>query len=104
GMRECGGDLDDTAAELADADRERDARAQRGLFEQQADVLAVQRMRRRRLHALDALALQPRRGLQQLRDAVRIEIENREKILHFRRTAVERTLNVRRTTRFDIPR
>ena len=41
GVHDVGGNLDDVAAELADADRERDARAQRRLLEQQADVLAV---------------------------------------------------------------
>ena len=82
GVHHVGGNLDDVAAELADADGEGDARAQRRLFEQQPDVLAVQRVPGRRLHALDALALQLRGRLQQLRDAIGIEIENREKVLH----------------------
>ena len=45
GVHHVGGNLDDVAAELADADGEGDARAQRRLLEQQADVLAVQRVR-----------------------------------------------------------
>ena len=82
GVHHVGRDLDDVAAELADADREGDAGAQRGLLEQQADVPAVQRLRGRRLHALDALALQLRRELEQLGDAIGIEIENGQEILH----------------------
>ena len=82
GVHHVGGNLDDVAAELADADGEGDARAQRRLLEQHADVAAVERLRRRRLHALDALALQLRRRLEQLAQQVGIEIENRQEILH----------------------
>ena len=60
GVHDVGGDLDHVAAELADADGERHARAQRRLLEQQADVPAVERVRRRRAQPERALALQPR--------------------------------------------
>ena len=84
GVHDVGGNLDDVAAEFADADGHGDAGAQRRLLEQQADVLAVQRVAGRRLHALDAFALQLGGELQHLGEAIGIEIENRKKILHAR--------------------
>ena len=60
GVHDVGRNLDHVAAELANADGEGDARAQRRLLEQQADVPAVERVRRRRAQPERALALQAR--------------------------------------------
>ena len=72
---------DHVAAELVHGDLERRARPQRRLVEQQRDVLAGQRLRRRRAASQLALALQARRQLQQVREAGGVEVEHRQVVL-----------------------
>ncbi len=81
-VHDVGGNLDDVAAELAHADGEGHARAQRRLFEEQPDVPPIEGGGRRRLHALDPLALQLGRQLETLRERIGIEIENGQEVLH----------------------
>ena len=76
GVHHVSRDLDDVAAQLADANRKGDARAERRLLEQQPNVLAIERVPGGRLHALDALALDLGGQLQHLGEAIGIEIKN----------------------------
>src|SRR5262249_32074995 len=69
------------AAQLADRDLERRARAKRRFVEQHADVPAVQRVGRRRLAPERAIGFQLRRELHAALEINRVEVEHREEIL-----------------------
>ena len=74
-----------SAAELADGDFERRARAQRRLLEEQGDVAAVERVARRRLAAQRPLGLELRAELEAALEIGGVEVEDREKVLAGRR-------------------
>ena len=81
GVHDVGRNLHHVAAELAHADRERHARTQRGLFEEQADVASVERVCRRRAQPQRPLALEPHRQLDRLAKLLVAEVENRQEVL-----------------------